>query len=230
MQLHLKYDYNCNFRRTQSAILMPTPGPINPPDSLKKPGARRSWWDALDQHWQDALMTGFLGRSPGSPATDQDLLLIATTPTLRLVGPRGMYSNVSGPLQSLSPLAPLTHLQHLFVTFCEVESIAGIENLTALKSLFIHNNRITSLQPLNGLTHLEELYCQDNRIASLFPLQSCHRLKILHCQYNSLKNLRGLTRVHAQSMQRLICLPNEQLDMTEIARIEQEIGIRCQKE
>ena len=74
-------------------------------------------------------------------------------------------------VESLAPLAGLTHLRSLVLDGCApLASLAGIEGATRLEYLVVSDTAITSLAPLAGLLRLGTLYAYGTGVADLAPL------------------------------------------------------------
>lgn len=56
-------------------------------------------------------------------------------------------------------------LETVNLSYCNINSLSGIEGLTKLKTLTINNNNITSLKPLENLNSLTSLNLENNAIA-----------------------------------------------------------------
>lgn len=189
-----------------------------------------SWWNDLSEAWKMAFneATFNKGAIPDLP-TNEEMAGLVTSPALRFAGPSAPYPNMSRELTDLSGLAGLNKVEILVVTFQKVRSVKELRNLTQLKSLFLHDNQITSLQGIENLKNLEKLYVQNNEINSLKWLKPLQKLNELYCFDNKLTSLEGISSAHAKALKRFVCLPNDDLPDKEIIRVEQKVGIRCQR-
>ena len=70
----------------------------------------------------------------------------------------------------ITPLAALTHLEHLYLVGNGTQDLTPLSGLTALTTLDLSNNRITDLTVLGSLTQLLEVNLSDNIIDDLVPL------------------------------------------------------------
>ncbi|OIN58239.1 leucine-rich repeat domain-containing protein [Arsenicibacter rosenii] len=188
---------------------------------------RYTWWINLTPLWRAAFQQVVFNHNE-SPA-DEDLCKIWQSPALRFAGPRAPYPNMTFELTDCSGLTGLTNLETLVVMNHRLEGVPELSTLTNLKSLFVNNNLLTSLAGIESLNQLELLYAHINRLQTLAPLRSLTRLRELYVCYNALTSLEGLTSAHAKQLKKLVCLPNDGLPDREIIRVEQRLGIRCQR-
>lgn len=205
--------------------LMPVPKAENF-DTLEK---RQAWWETLEEQWQKAFNEGFLGKEAiAEPPNDADLQSIFESPSLRFVGPQGMYPNLSFELTNLSGLKHLTTLTTLVVTNHAIRNLEGIEHLSKLACLFAQNNQLTTIDAIQHLPQLEQLYCQSNALTSIAVVEGLTQLNTLHCNHNPLEDFRGITAEHAEKLKGFYALPNDKIRPREIRRVE-DLGIFCRK-
>ncbi|OIN55994.1 leucine-rich repeat domain-containing protein [Arsenicibacter rosenii] len=188
---------------------------------------RYMWWTNLTPSWRAAFQQVL--SIHGSSPSDEELCRIWQAPALRFAGPRAMYPNMNFELTDCSGLAGLTNLDILVVINHRVESIAELSTLTDLKGLFVNNNALTSLAGIESMSQLEQLYAHINKLQSLTPVRKLTRLRELYVSFNALNSLEGLTSSHTKQLKRLVCLPNDELPDREVIRVEQRLGIRCQR-
>jgi len=187
----------------------------------------RAWWNSQEEQWQIAFNQAVLRKSDDYQPTEEEIKYIIETPTLRLVGPRGMHPNIDFELTNLSGVKHLSNLTILVVSHQKLTHLEGIEHLSQLESLFVNANKLTNLKEVHYLPQLKELYCNVNQIIDLHPLANLTQLEVINCQYNKLNSLEGITPKHAE-LKEFIVLPNEKIMEKERMRIE-EMGIQCKK-
>jgi Leucine-rich repeat (LRR) protein len=190
----------------------------------------QKWWNELSDTWKIAFNEAVFnkGTVPDLPS-DQEMAHLVTSPALRFAGPSAPYPNMSSELIDLSGLVSLNKIEILVVTFHKVRSLKELRSLTQLKSLFLHDNQIASLQGVENMKMLEKLYVQNNQVNSLKWVKPLQKLNELYCFNNRLLSLEGITSAHAKALKRFVCLPNDDLPEKEIIRVEQKVGIRCQR-
>ena len=195
------------------------------------PSARQTWWNYLEPQWQQAFNEAVLNKRgiPTNIPTDEELQQILTTPTLRLAGPKAPFPNLSIEVDNCSGISELKNLEILVITFCKLSSIKEVAGLKKLNSLFLNNNQITSLEGIEQLTSLTDLYCNVNQIDSIAAIKNLTNLKTFYCNYNLIDSLEGIQPKHTSKLKGFFCLPNENLPDKEIIRVENRIGIRCQR-
>lgn len=208
----------------------PELSPIVSASELNSPEKRLAWWNSLEQQWQKAFNASFFqqGEICTTP-TDNDLLLLLATPTLRIVGSQSMHPTISFELSNLTGLQQLTNLSSLFVTHHAITNLEGIEHLSQLNSLFCNANKLTDIRMVHYLSNLKTLFCNDNQISSLQPLQTLTQLEQVNCSHNQLASLQGLTKAHTAHLKSFVVLPNVKLKAKEIRRVEEELDIICRK-
>ena len=75
-----------------------------------------------------------------------------------------------GAIWDLAPLADLTSLTTLGLSYNAIEDVSPLAGLTSLTELHLSANRIADVSPLTGLSSLTKLSLQGNRISDLAPL------------------------------------------------------------
>jgi len=195
------------------------------------PEKRMAWWESLEEQWQKAFNMAFFNKGDVGtlPPSDEELIELFRSPSLRIVGPRGMYPNCNFELTNLTGVKYLTNLEGLFITHGALVSLDGVEYLQNLESLFVNSNKLTNIKAVHYLPKLRQFYCNGNQLTSLIPLKNSLALETIYCNYNQLQNLYGITSKHAEHLKELYCLPNDQLKPKELKRIEEGIGIKCLK-
>jgi hypothetical protein len=94
------------------------------------------------------------------------------------------YNNIS----DLSPLAGLTNLTELGLSSNNISDITPLAGLTNLRSLSLHNNNISDITPLAGLTNLTELVLSQNNISDISPLAGLTNLTTVSLWYNNISD------------------------------------------
>ncbi|MCL2083699.1 MAG: leucine-rich repeat domain-containing protein [Oscillospiraceae bacterium] len=98
----------------------------------------------------------------------------------------------------ISPLAGLTELTALGLSYNNVSDLSPIEGLTNLTSLGLTGNKISDISPLAGLTKLTVLSLDDNGISDISPLANLTELTWLRLSGNQISDagaLKGLTKL-----------------------------------
>lgn len=189
---------------------------------------RQSWWYALEEQWKKAFNQAVLRKDDDYQPTDEELNYLLESPTIRMVGPRGMHPSIDFELTNLSGLKHLSELTLLVASHNALADLQGIEHLAKLECLFVNANKLTNLKEVFYLPLLKNLYCNVNQITDLHPIAFRKNLEVLNCQYNRLQNLEGLDMEHSSKLQEFVVLPNENLSEEELERVESH-GIKCRK-
>jgi Leucine-rich repeat (LRR) protein len=93
------------------------------------------------------------------------------------------------------PLAGLTRLQLLDLTFVQISDLTSLAGLTNLQHLWLNLTQVSDLSPLAGLTNLQGLYLGRTQVNDLTPLAGLRNLKSLYArgtQVHDLTPLAGL--------------------------------------
>jgi|TARA_B100001971_G_scaffold212606_1_gene243262 hypothetical protein len=80
-------------------------------------------------------------------------------------------------LTDITPLAKLTELERLMLSYNKVQDLKPLKGLTKLKRLHMGENQITDITPLGTMTQMEWLYLEKNRIKSAEILAKMKLLK-----------------------------------------------------
>ncbi|CAL6040823.1 leucine-rich_repeat protein [Hexamita inflata] len=72
----------------------------------------------------------------------------------------------------------------LYVYYCELKRINGVEKMGQLNSLYLTGNLINNVEPLRGMTGLQTLDLYTNKIISVEPLRGLTGLTVLDLRYN----------------------------------------------
>jgi Leucine-rich repeat (LRR) protein len=191
--------------------------------------AAQAWWADLTPAWKQAFNEVAFQRSNTDDLGDAMLLTVFTSVNHRFAGPTAPYPNMTFELEDMSGLVGLPATEVVVVTHHQLKSIQEVAQLKQLRSLFLFNNQITSLEGIEAHTGLMELYVMVNQISNLEPLRNLTQLKTVYCNHNLISSLEGIGPQHADTLENLICLPNEHLKQTVIFAFEQQTHIRCRK-
>lgn len=189
---------------------------------------RTAWWNDLEAQWQKAFNQAVLRKENEYQPTDEDIKYVLESPTLRLVGARGMHPSIDFELTNLSGVRHLTDLTFLVASHNALIDLKGIEHLEKLETLFVNANKLTSFKEVHYLPQLKKLYVNVNQLRDLHPIESLVNLEMLYCSYNRLTSLEGITTQHAQKLKEFTCLPNDGVTQKEVERIE-AMSINCKK-
>ncbi len=101
-------------------------------------------------------------------------------------------------ITDVSPLADMVDLEHLRLSYANVEDIAPLAGLTKLALLDLRGNEVADLTGLGNMASLEELYLADNDISNVGPLSSLaslHYLEISGNEVSAIDALSSLTQL-----------------------------------
>jgi hypothetical protein len=185
----------------------------------------QNWWNSLSQQWQRAFSTVVLNKKETEEPTEAEIEDILNLKVLRIVGPKGPYSNFDKELTDLSGLTELKHLEILILTYHKIKGLSELEYHKKLQKLYINNNEIDSLTGLENLANLDELYCQINSISDLKPLKNLLNLITLYCSDNNLTAFDGLNKKHSK-LKEVRAMPNEFIGPKQIRQLE-DLNIFC---
>ena len=79
----------------------------------------------------------------------------------------------------LTPLANLTKLKSLDISFTQVADLTPLANLTTLEVLSMEDANVTDLSPLKNLSNLEQLDIPFNDVSDLSPISQLPNLRSL---------------------------------------------------
>ena len=198
------------------------------PDELKR---ARKWWQDLEMQWKFAYNEAVYGKGPTiEPPKDEELmLLLLQIDTLRFAGPLAFNPNMTTVLTNLSGLIPLYHVTYLSISNMKLDSLKPLVRFNKLKYLYVYENQLDSLEGIENLTGLTQLYAQNNNITDLSPVKKLTNLETLYVTNNAFDKINGLTLKHEDKLQKFYVLPNKNLRHREVIRIQNELGILCQK-
>ena len=147
-----------------------------------------------------------LGKAPGEPITRGEMATIdylSVDGLRRLTGIEyavnlGFLDSQDGAITDLSPLAGLTSLTRLSLTYNAIRDVSPLAGLTSLTDLTLFVNEIVDISPLAGLTSLTYLSLDTNEIADVSPLAGLTSLTFLSLNTNEIADvspLAGLTQL-----------------------------------
>ncbi|MEM6399526.1 MAG: leucine-rich repeat domain-containing protein [Cyanobacteria bacterium P01_D01_bin.116] len=82
----------------------------------------------------------------------------------RKLNKRQILDLSSHQISDLSPLAPLTNLTELYLSYNQIKDLSPLSRLTNLNFLFLESNQISDLSPLSQLNNLNWLFVGGNPI------------------------------------------------------------------
>jgi len=132
-----------------------------------------------------------------------------TTPTFIVIAGQTISTNATSVSLSnmsltdidIEPLANLTNLTWLNLSFNNLINLEPLANLTNLTTLILHGNNITNLEPLAKLTNLTTLSFSNislgnnNNLTNLEPLANLTNLTSLTLGWNNITNLEPLAKL-----------------------------------
>jgi len=127
---------------------------------------------------------------PKEPAADpaRDWAIIEQAIRLQLNKPKGAltpedYRKVKGldlqakGITDITPLARLTELETLMLSYNKIEELKALKGLVKLKRLHLGDNRVVDIRPLAGMKRMEWLYLEKNKIRDAKVLAEMKALK-----------------------------------------------------
>jgi hypothetical protein len=121
--------------------------------------------------------------------------------------------------KDLSPLAKLSNLEHLKITYPRGSNLSPLANLTKLQWLDLGGNQISDISALARLTKLEFLNLSSTQVSDLSPLAKLSNLEWLildDTKVNNVTPLESLTRLEKLYI-RDAAVTNEQISKLQIA-------------
>jgi Leucine-rich repeat (LRR) protein len=79
---------------------------------------------------------------------------------------------MSNKIETTLPLAELTKITRLYLSYNKINDISGLSQMAQLYWLKSYNNNIHDISPLAGLINLTEIDLVHNQITDLLPLLS----------------------------------------------------------
>ncbi len=103
---------------------------------------------------------------------------------------RWIYSNT---ISDISPLAGLTNLTELSLSYNTISNLSPLAGLTNLTRLYLYGNRISDISPLDELTNLTYLELSGNRILDISPLAGLTNLTTLRIWRNNISDISAVS-------------------------------------
>lgn len=125
-------------------------------------------------------------------------------------------------IETLEDLKWFKNLKVLDLSFCNLDSLDGIQTLHSLEDLSILKNQITNLKPICELTNLFYLNCSYNPIADLSPLSDMTKLEILFAEGCNISDISVL-----ENMSNLDSLYLYNNKITNISALENLSNLSC---
>lgn len=101
----------------------------------------------------------------GSSFNNPDIIMEDLKGIELFKGLKNLTINYNNKILDISAIKNCPTLEKVILTYCNINSLKGIEELTNLKILNINNNNITALKPIENLKNLTELNLQNNAIS-----------------------------------------------------------------
>ncbi len=114
-------------------------------------------------------------------------------------------------ISDLTPLAVLTELEELVLSFTDVESIAPLSQLSKLAWLALAQTKVSDLGPIQHLHHMRSLSLAETLVVNLGPLQGLAQLESL--------NLRGVLADNIEAIAHLTQLSSLSLASTKVTNL-----------
>ncbi|GAB4526806.1 MAG: hypothetical protein Tsb0020_44480 [Haliangiales bacterium] len=114
-------------------------------------------------------------------------------------------------ISDLTPLAVLTELEELVLSFTDVESIAPLSQLSKLAWLALAQTKVSDLGPIQHLHHMRSLSLAETLVVNLGPLQGLTQLESL--------NLRGVPADNIEPIAHLTQLSSLSLASTKVTNL-----------
>ena len=99
----------------------------------------------------------------------------------------------SNTISDFSPIAGLTQLTRLDLSFAVVSDASFLSGLTQLKTLHLHNNPVSDISALVGLTQLTSLELSSTAVSDLSPLAGLTQLRGLYLYNTSISDVSALS-------------------------------------
>ncbi|WP_209331707.1 leucine-rich repeat domain-containing protein [Lunatimonas salinarum] len=172
-----------------------------------------SWWESLDNHWQDILKSQFeISETPTSAQlhamTAQDGVRIEDSEVLNLE-PLLVFFNLihlsihNAPLQDISALTRMENLGSLRMSQVPVKDLIPLSGLLFLEELDLSNTGVEDLRPIAGLSRLKKLVLSGTNISRLRGLETLYDLRELDIASTNVKSIKPI--MHLINLERLVC-------------------------
>ncbi|MCU0545585.1 MAG: leucine-rich repeat domain-containing protein [Oscillatoriaceae cyanobacterium Prado104] len=120
-------------------------------------------------------------------------------------------------ITDLDPLASLTNLTKLDLSFNEITDLKPLESLVNLEWLGLANNQVANLKPLSKLNNLALLSLEGNRIDDLNPISQLKNLKLLALGGNNIVDIKPLALLI--NLENLFLWDNKITDVSSLASL-----------
>ncbi len=100
--------------------------------------------------------------------------------------------NENHKISDISPLAGLTNLTDLHLTYNRISDISAVTGMTNLTELNLHSNQISDISAVAGLTNLLYLNLGGNQISDISAVGGLTNLETLNLVYNQISDISAL--------------------------------------
>ena len=121
----------------------------------------------------------------------------------------------SNSVLDLSPLAGLTKLASLNLSYNDISDISTLSGLISLNVLDLYGNSISDISAVAGLSNVTELRLTHNSISDLSPLAGLTKLASLSLSYNNISDISALSGLI--SLRSLVLEVNSISDISAVA-------------
>ena len=130
----------------------------------------------------------------------------------------------SNAISDFSPIAGLTQLTQLNLTYCGLSDVSFLSGLTQLTGLGLSENSISDISALAKLTKLTSLNIWDNSILNISPLAELKKLTSLDLSSNSISDISALAEL--KQLNGLYLLYNSISDISPLAELKKLDGLQ----
>ena len=130
----------------------------------------------------------------------------------------------SNTISDFLPIAGLTRLTSLNLSYCGLSDVSFLSGLTQLTSLQLYENSISDISPLAKLKTLTTLDIWDNSISDIAPLAELKKLTFLEFSDNSISDISALAE--CKQLTYLYILNNSISDITPLAELKKLYGLQ----
>jgi Leucine-rich repeat (LRR) protein len=118
---------------------------------------------------------------------------------MKILARMGIYDLSKRFVLDLSPLAKLSNIQSLVISWNWINDIEPLSELVNLKELNLSKTMVSDLEPTKNLTNLQELYLHETNISNLEPIKNLKNLKIL-----DIRNCINITDEQVEDLQKAL--------------------------
>ena len=130
----------------------------------------------------------------------------------------------SNAISDFSPIAGLTRLTWLDLSFCGISDVSFLSGLTQLTDLELRDNSISDISPLAGLRKLTSLQLWDNSISDVSPLAKLTKLTWLDLSGNTISDISALAEL--KQLSTLYILDNTISDISPLTELTKLTGLQ----